>query len=114
MDKPRVIRDFEKLPLEIQEMIKLTYPYGFKNHLIGFFNKEGKHVSALPFETDEKYYLVRMTPVEAKALVAGDDDYDDDGVLKGSVLEDYQEKYGDDEEIPLEGDPVEEDEDDES
>ena len=72
--KPRVIKDFEKLDPEIQEQIKLAYPYGFYDSLIHFYNKEGNKVSALPFETDEKYYMVRMTIAEAKAIIADDDD----------------------------------------
>ena len=94
-NKPRVIKDYEKLDPEIQEQIKLVYPYGFSHHLISFTNKEGKLVSALPFETDEKYYLIRMTVREAEILVEQDDDYDFDGSLKDSVREDYENKYAD-------------------
>ena len=93
--KPRIIKDYEKLDPEIQEQIKLVYPYGFSHHLISFTNKEGKHVSALPFETDEKYYLIRMTVREAEILIEQDDDYDYDGSLKDSVKEDYESKYAD-------------------
>ncbi|MDD3741564.1 MAG: hypothetical protein PHH30_10005 [Bacteroidales bacterium] len=92
-NKPRVIQDFEKLSKEIQEQIKLTYPSGFSQHLIQFSNKEGKLVSALPFETDEKYYLVRMTSQEAKDIIFADEDYDDEGVLKESVKEEFADKY---------------------
>jgi hypothetical protein len=59
--KPRVIKDYDKLDPAIQEQIKLVYPTGFSDHLIFYFDKEGKNVSALPFETDDKYYLIRMT-----------------------------------------------------
>ena len=92
-NKPRVIQDFEKLAKDIQEQIKLTYPNGFSQHLIQFTNKEGKLVSALPFETDEKYYLVRMTTQEANDIIYADDDYDDDGILKESVKEEFADKY---------------------
>jgi len=93
--KPRVIKDYEKLPEEIQEQIKLVYPEGFSDHLIRFTNKDGKRVSALPFETDEKYYLVRMTVQEAKALVREDEDYDEEGSLKTEIKEAYHDKYAD-------------------
>ena len=63
--KPRVIKDYDKLDPEIQEQIKLEYPYGFSDNLITFTNKDGLIVSALPFETDDKYYMVRMTVSEA-------------------------------------------------
>jgi hypothetical protein len=93
--KPKVIKDFDKLDPEIQEQIKLVYPNGFSKHLISFTNSEGKLVSALPFETDIKYYLVRMTANEAKRIIESDDDYDDDGVLKDEVKEEYEDKYSD-------------------
>ncbi|HOE39196.1 MAG TPA: hypothetical protein PLG05_03885 [Bacteroidales bacterium] len=92
-NKPKVIQDFEKLSKEIQEQIKLTYPNGFSQHLIQFTNKEGRFVSALPFETDEKYYLVRMTLDEAREIIYSDDDYDDDGILKDDVKEEFVDKY---------------------
>lgn len=91
--KPRVIKDFDKLDLSIQEQIKLEYPEGFEDNLIYFSNKEGKRVSALPFETEEKYYLVRMTIEEAQQLIEDDDDYDDDGNLKDEIKEEYEEKH---------------------
>ena len=68
-NKPRVVKDYEKLDPEIQEQIKLMYPYGFAKHLIQYKNAEGKFVSALPFETDDRYYLVRMTLNEARQII---------------------------------------------
>ncbi len=95
--KPRVIKDYEKLDPEIQEKIKLEYPSGYSENLIYFNNKEGKRVSALPFETEDKYYLVRMTVYEAEKIIEDDDDYDSTGSLKDSAKEEYESKYGDDE-----------------
>lgn len=93
--KPRVIKDFEKLDSVIQEQVKLAYPTGFFNSLIHYTNKEGVRVSALPFETDEKYYLIRMTREEAKEIVSQDEDFDEDGNLKDDVKDDYEDKYSD-------------------
>ena len=95
--KPRVIKDYEKLDPEIQEKIKLEYPSGYSENLIYFNNKEGKRVSALPFETEDKYYLVRMTVYEAEKIIEDDDDYDSTGSLKDSAKEEYESKYADDE-----------------
>lgn len=92
-DKPRVIKDFEKLDKAIQEQIKLTYPLGFSKHLIHFTNKDGKKVSALPFETDDRYYLVRMTVEEARDIIRQDEDYDEFGSLRDDVKEEYEDKY---------------------
>ena len=92
ISKPRVIKDFDKLDIAIQEQIKLEYPYGFEDSLISFTNREGKKVSALPFETEEKYYLVRMTTAEAQQIIEEDDDYDDDGNLTDEAKEEYEDK----------------------
>lgn len=95
MEKRRVIKDYEKLPEEIHEQIKLTYPSGFSQNLITFTNKEGKRVSALPFETDDTYYLIRMTVHEAIAIIEDDDDYDDDGMLRDESREEFEDKHSD-------------------
>ena len=95
--KPRVIKDYDKLDPEIQEKIKLEYPTGYSENLIYFNNKDGKRVSALPFETEDKYYLVRMTIFEAEKIIEDDDDYDSTGSLKDSAKEEYESKYADDE-----------------
>ncbi len=94
-NKTKVIKDFEKLPEEIQEQIKLAYPNGFSHHLIKFPNKEGRTVTALPFETEDKYYMVRMTVSQAVDIISQDDDYDDDGILKEEVKEEFEDKYSD-------------------
>lgn len=101
--KPRVIKDYDKLDPEIQEKIKLEYPSGYSENLIYFTNKDGKRVSALPFETEDKYYLVRMTIYEAERIIEEDDDYDSSGSLKDSAKEEYETKYADDEILADEG-----------
>ncbi len=93
--KPRVIKDYEKLDEGIQQQIKLAYPLGFDEHLISYKDREGRRVSALPFETDDRYYLVRMTKMEARQIISDDDDYDDDGSLKEDVKESYSDKFSD-------------------
>ncbi len=108
--KLRVIQDFEKLSKEIQEQIKLTYPEGFSQYLIQFTNKEGRLVSALPFETDEKIYLVRMTNQEALEIILEDDDYNDAGMLKVASKEQFADKYA---ELDYMSDAINDDDDDE-
>lgn len=87
MSKPRIIKDYEKLSEEVLTQIKLEYPYGFEKQLIRFKNKEGRLISALPFETEEIYYLVRMTLKEAQQIVEDDDDYNEDGNLTEEAKE---------------------------
>ncbi len=96
-NKPRILKAFENLDVEIQEQIKLVYPYGFEDNLIKFTNKDGEQQSALPFETEDKYYLVKMTKAEARGIIEEDDDYDDDGNLHSEVKEEYEDRYDEDE-----------------
>ena len=82
MTKKRVIKDYDALPEDIVRLVKLRYPTGYAAFLVQYTDKEGKKVSALPFEAEDAYYLIRMTVLEAKRLVKEDDDYDDEGVLR--------------------------------
>lgn len=93
MAKKRVVKDYHALPEDIVRLVKMTYPSGYADSLLTYTDKEGKKVSALPFETDEAYYLIRMTILEAKRLVKEDVDYDDEGQLR----EDFAEVEVDDE-----------------
>ncbi len=96
-NKPRVVTSFEKISTDLQEQIKLEYPYGFSQYLISFNNKDGERVSALRFETEEKIYLIKMTKNIAEQLIDDDEDYDDDGQLTDDAREAYEEKYDSDE-----------------
>ncbi len=94
-NKLRVIQDYEKLSNEIKEQIKLVYPEGYSQFLIEFKNKKGETVCALPFETDEKIYMVRMSIKKAKQIIQEDSDYDDEGTLKEHIKEKYEDEYSD-------------------
>jgi len=102
INKPRLVKDYEKLTEKIRDQIKLRYPEGFIHHLISFTNKEGASVSAVPFETDDTYYLVRMTKQEAAILVEEDDDFS-----KEEIKLDFEEKHVDYEDIGEDEDPAE-------
>ena len=82
MSKPRIVKDYEKLPEEVIANLKAEYPYGFAQHLISYTNMQGKRISALPFETDEIYYLIKMSEQEAVKIIEDDEDYDDEGKLR--------------------------------
>lgn len=109
--KPKVIKDYNKLDKELQQQIKLMYADGFADNLIHFFDKNGQKITVLPFETEDKYYMLRMTENEAVALVDEDEDYDDDGFLKEEVKQEYENKYSEMENV---ADEQFEDDDDDS
>lgn len=95
MSKPRIVKDYDKLNDIVKEQIKLVYPAGFEQHLVSYTNKDGERKLALPFETDEVYYLVRMSIQKAQDIITFDDDYDEEGYLKEDIKENYQDKYDD-------------------
>ncbi|MCK3685875.1 hypothetical protein [Maribellus sp. YY47] len=121
--KPKVIKDYNKLDKDLQQQIKLIYADGFADNLIHFFDKNGQKITVLPFETEDKYYMLRMTENEAVALVDEDDDYDDEGFLKDEVKQEYEDKYSeldhiadklnDDEDVPDDDEDEEDDDADE-
>lgn len=100
MSKKRIVKDFEALPDELIARIKLEYPYGFAQHLLSYTNKDGNKVSALPFETEDVYYLIRMTVQEAHQIIEEDEDYDEGGTLREDFALEGME--GDEEEEPEE------------
>lgn len=85
MSKPRVIKDYDKLDKNIIQAIKLFYPQGYEKHLITFKNAKKHLISALPFEAEDRYYLVRMTRLEAQKIIIADKDFDTNGELKSSA-----------------------------
>jgi len=85
--KKRVVKDYDALSEDITRLVKQKYPSGYADHLVTYSDKEGKKVSALPFETDDTYYLIRMTVLEAKRIVKEDDDFDDEGQLKEEIAD---------------------------
>jgi DNA-directed RNA polymerase subunit delta len=92
--KKRLVKDYDALPEEITRLIKMKYPSGYAESLISYNDAQGKKVSALPLETDDIYYLIRMTILEAKKLVKDDEDFDEDGQL---IKENFAEIEVDDE-----------------
>lgn len=95
VNKPRIIKDYNKLDKELQQQIKLVYADGFADNLIHFFDKNGIKITVLPFETEDRYYMLRMTENEAVQIVDDDEDFDEDGFLKNEVKQNYEDKYAD-------------------
>lgn len=91
--KPRVIKEFHQLPDEVQDYIKFSFPNGFHNQLVEYIDKDRKKKRALPFETEDIFYLVKMTIPEAKKLISEDADYED-GVLRDEIFDELEERFG--------------------
>ena len=82
--KKRLVASFNNLPLELQEAVKAAYPTGFADFMMRIPKPNGEFFFAVPFETEEISYLVK---IDVKIDDASNDDddkdyYDDD--LKGA------------------------------
>ena len=112
MNKKRIVKDYDALPEEIIARIKAEYPYGFEDNLVTFTNKDGNKVSALPFDTEEVYYLIRMTVREARQIIEDDEDYDEEGNLRDDFSVDEYEGDDDADEEPKTSVPYSEEDND--
>ena len=103
--KKRVIKDYRNLPEELREAIKEKYPAGYMNHLITFFDKDKHIISALPYETEEISYMIKM-PASLHIDTDEDESIDTlDKIPGGEDLENLdEEKYLIQEEVEEESD----------
>ena len=88
--KPRIAKDYDKLTEELIAQIKIEYPFGFEENLITYKDVKGNKISALPFETEEVYYLIKMTKAEAQQIIEEDEDYDDSGNLREDFADEIE------------------------
>ena len=58
--KQRIIKAYEQLSENLVEKLKEKYPDGFEDHVITFNNAKGEIEVAIPFETEEIYYLIKL------------------------------------------------------
>jgi hypothetical protein len=82
--KKRLVTSFNNLPLELQEAVKAAYPLGYTDYMMRIDKPNGDFFFAVPFETEEISYLVKID-VKIDDVPGDDDDkdyYDDD--LKGA------------------------------
>ncbi len=73
MGKKRIIKKYEQLEPDVLKLIKQTYPDGFEENLITFQTPTGELALALPFETEETSYLIKMPN---NSLPEEEEDYD--------------------------------------
>jgi hypothetical protein len=100
MSKPRVIKAYDAIDTGLKRQLRGEYPYGFDKRLISFTDTKGKIVTALPYETEERYYLIKMTSAMAAAITNSE-------LESASIVEDEEiensvmDLVGEEEEIEL-------------
>lgn len=78
MEKARKIINSTNITEGILESIKLTFPYGFDDDdLVKFVNAAGEKISALPIETEDARYLIKIGVEMNKKIDAYMEDDDD-------------------------------------
>ena len=83
-NKKRSVVSFANLSPELQEEVKKLYPYGFTEAMMRIDKPNGEFFYAVPFETEEVSYLVKIN-VKIDDHIEEEDDkdyYNDD--LKGA------------------------------
>ena len=82
--KKRLVVSFKNMTPELQEEVKAAYPLGYSDYMIRIEKPNGEFFFAVPFETEEISYLVKID-VKIDDMSGEDEDkdyYDDD--LKGA------------------------------
>ena len=89
MDKKRVIKSYEKLDQGMRDLLEDAYPNGFTGNVVRLTNAQNETYFAVPLETEEANYLIKV-PIEfmkGKAAPDEDEDFDntDDDSADDSV-----------------------------
>jgi len=59
-NKKRIIKSYEKLSKDLKFMLLDIYPEGYSNQLIRLTNSQGENYFAVPLETEDTVYMVKV------------------------------------------------------
>jgi hypothetical protein len=77
----RVIKSFEKLPSDVKLAFKIHYQGGVEDSITRITKPDNSSIFVVPFETEDTYYLVKMSSlVNADDEVIIEDDFLDDSI----------------------------------
>lgn len=79
-NKKRAIVDYKNITQDLMQLLSETYPDGFDGETIYFTNAKGERVEAVPIETEDTKYLVKISAqlVTKFENYQEDEDADDD------------------------------------
>lgn len=98
-DKKRVIVDYKNITADILELFSERYPYGYDDEdIIKFQNSKGETVKAVPFETRDTRYLIKVSVEMDRKIEAFLDEEDDEEIREpdSSALDEIDESAVDD------------------
>ncbi len=87
--KKHLVASYRNLSPEMQAQMKLKYPLGFTEVMMRVDKPSGEFFYAVPFETDEINYLVKIdVKVDDNADDEDDKDYYDDDIKGADDIQD--------------------------
>lgn len=107
-EKKRVIVDYKNITNELLQLFSDTYPDGIDGKTIYFTNLKGERVEALPLETEDTKYLVKLSA----QLVQKVEDFMEDIDVTPVAVDEEDDDATDDDDEPAD-EPTDEDEDEE-
>ena len=89
MTKKHIVTSYRNLSLEMQEAVKEKYPLGFTEAMIRVDKPNGDFFYAVPFDTDEVAYLVKIdVKIDDNSQEEEEKDYYDDEIKGADELQD--------------------------
>jgi len=91
--KRNVIKDYKTMTPELMALLVAAYPEGFEYDTVYFTNAKGEKVEAVPLETEDTKYLIKVSTSLEKQFEAFDlEAFEDEGTIDkdfdGEALED--------------------------
>ncbi|MBR6830621.1 MAG: hypothetical protein IKM58_00875 [Tidjanibacter sp.] len=96
IQKRRSVISFHNLPIEIQEAVKEKYPLGYTDYMIRVDKPSGDFFYAVPFETDEVSYLVKVdVKIDDGNIEEEEKDYFNDEIKGADEIADTEDEEDD-------------------
>jgi len=87
--KKHIVTSYRNLSLEMQEAVKEKYPLGFTEAMIRVDKPNGDFFYAVPFDTDEVAYLVKIdVKIDDNSQEEEEKDYYEDEIKGADELQD--------------------------
>ncbi|MDE6445517.1 MAG: hypothetical protein K2L06_01485 [Alistipes sp.] len=87
--KKHIVTSYRNLTPEMQEAVKEKYPLGFTEAMMRVDKPNGDFFYAVPFDTDEVAYLVKIdVKIDDNAQEEDEKDYYDDEIKGADELQD--------------------------
>jgi hypothetical protein len=78
MAKRFVIKDYKSMTPDLMALLVEAYPDGFEYDTEYFTNSKGERVEAVPLETEDTKYLIKVSTTLVQNFEAFDEDDSDD------------------------------------